>query len=542
MSLTVADIQRWDAEAVREVAAAAAARARAFSEAAAGLDALPALGSWRGAGAEAAAAAVLRTRAELQDRTQQALAVAESVGRAAERIEAITGELARLRCEIEVYQAEILGGTVVARPGSAHSRAVIPPLQLRLDGIVEQANSVDAELIAALGGSTAPAAPAAGPPALSRTLPDDPAAVNDLWQRIGVAERDAIFRRDPAVGNRPGLPAGSASDPGKDHYNRLHLAAELARASAAGSANLADLQALDRVLAANPGLRLMLLDTSGERLRAAVAAGDPDTATHVSVTTPGLNTTVAGSLEAMAGEAIALRQRATEQLRRTPGRNRETVASIAWIGYDAPQIHVSDGPVEMLRGAVGVSHDRVAGGAARDLSRFYAGLQAARPAEPAHLTAIGHSYGSLTTGLALQQPGVHGVSDAVFYGSPGIKASAPGDLGLSPGHVFVMETGDDPIQWVFDVPAAARALAPVIPGPLDDALLGAAELSGAGKFGPNPAENPAFVQMETGALWGMGAAYGHSDYPRGGVGADARTAAHNIAAVVAGLNANIIRR
>ncbi|EUA18168.1 alpha/beta hydrolase family protein [Mycobacterium xenopi 3993] len=60
------------------------------------------------------------------------------------------------------------------------------------------------------------------------------------------------------------------------------------------------------------------------------------------------------------------------------------------------------------------------------------------------MTAIGHSYGSLTTGLALQEPGNHGVTDALFYGSPGIEASTPQQLHVQPGHVYAMETPDDP--------------------------------------------------------------------------------------------------
>ena len=96
----------------------------------------------------------------------------------------------------------------------------------------------------------------------------------------------------------------------------------------------------------------------------------------------------------MMGEAIALRGLATGQPARTPGRHRETVASIGWIGYDdarrsAPARALSPWP----RALSGGPRPRRRG-AARDLSRFYAGLQAARDVGPAHLTAIGHSYGS----------------------------------------------------------------------------------------------------------------------------------------------------
>jgi len=540
VSLTVEQIRRWDAEAVRTVALAAGARAQALAVATDGLAVLPGFGSWQGEAATAARVAIARTRAELEAAGRQAAAVAEAAGRAASGIEGVQAELRGLTVEAALSGCEIdpVANRIMARPWE--SRSAVPALQHRLDSIVEQANSLDSELATALGSSDGLAA--SGPSdARSRPLPEDPRAFSELWQRLSRTERDQLYGRDPAIANHPGMPVGNPHTAGKDHYLRRYLAEELVRAQAAGSADLADLQALDRVLAAHPDIRLMLLDTTGERLRAAFAAGNPDTATHVSVSVPGMNTTVADSVDGMATEAIGLRQLASRQLAWVPARSRETVATIGWIGYPAPQIRARDGLAGMMRGAVEVSHDDVAAAAAQDLSRFFAGIQAARDVGPAHLTAIGHSYGSLTTGLALQVPGTHGVSDAVFYGSPGIGASAPADLGLAPGHVFAMATPDDPIRWVYDGPAVARALAPVIPGPLDDALLAAAEVSGAGEFGPNPAGNPAFVQLETEGMWGLEGASGHSEYPRAG-DAGERTSVYNLAAVVAGLDGNVMKK
>ena len=522
------------------MADAASVRAEALMGAADGLAVLPGFGSWQGEAATAAHSAIARTRADLEVAGRQAAAVAAAAGRAAPWIEGVQAELRVLTVDAALSGCEIdpAANRVMAKPWE--SREGVPALQHRLDSIVEQANSLDSQLAAALGSADDEAAP--GPSdALSRPLPEDPRAFRELWQRLSQAERDQLYDRDPTIGNHPGMPVGNAHTADKDHYLRRHLAEELHRAQAAESADLADLQALDLVLAAHPDIRLMLLDTRGERLRAAFAAGNPDTATHISVSVPGMNTTVADSVDGMVTEAIGLRQLASRQLAWLPGRARETVATIGWIGYQAPQIRARDGLGGMVQGAVEVSQDKVAAAAAHDLSRFYAGIQAAREVGPAHLTAIGHSYGSLTTGLALQVPGGHGVSDAVFYGSPGVAASAPGDLGLAPGHVFAMATPDDPIRWVYDGPAVARALAPVIPGPLDDALLAAAEVSGAGEFGPDPAANPAFVQMETEGMWGLEGASGHSEYPRAGEAGE-RTSVYNLAAVVAGLDGNVMKK
>ena len=60
-------------------------------------------------------------------------------------------------------------------------------------------------------------------------------------------------------------------------------------------------------------------------------------------------------------------------------------------------------------------------------------------------------------------------------------------------------------------------------GPLAATVVGGMDLTGAGDFGPNPATNPNFTHLETGATavpngqggtMNLGGASGHSDYPR----------------------------
>jgi ankyrin repeat protein len=77
-----------------------------------------------------------------------------------------------------------------------------------------------------------------------------------------------------------------------------------------------------------------------------------------------------------------------------------------------------------------------------DLSRFLDGINASRATDP-HLTALGHSYGSTTTGHALQK--TNGVDDAVLFGSPGASTDEVTDLHAPPGHVAVIEARDDPV-------------------------------------------------------------------------------------------------
>ena len=106
-----------------------------------------------------------------------------------------------------------------------------------------------------------------------------------------------------------------------------------------------------------------------------------------------------------------------------------------------------------------------------------------------------------------------------------------------------MQTPDDPIQQVYDAPPIARAVAPFLPHPLDDLaqnMLNGMDASGAGAFGPNPATNPNFTHLATGEVTVpdgrvLGAASGHSDYPRwDGANNQPYTTGYNIAAVIAG--------
>ncbi|BBX99037.1 putative alpha/beta hydrolase [Mycobacterium lacus] len=427
-------------------------------------------------------------------------------------------------------------------------------------------------------------------PHLSQPLPEDPKQFAELWNRLTREQKDWLYGQDHYIGNHDGM---AAID--RDHYNRLTLGDELARAQAAAAQAdalraqhpdwaageniphpnepgaifddrrayevwqhhyddarnqakyLPDLQAVDRAVAGNPDRKLLLLDTkNGRQARAAVAVGDPDTATHVSVTTPGLNTTVHGGIGNMTEEATNLRTEALRQLSFTPGHQHDTVAAIAWIGYDAPQIPGWDDIGRSLVGGWDVSHDDVARAGAHDLARFYDGLGAAHQGAPAHLTAIGHSYGSLTTGLALQEPGNHGVSDALFYGSPGIEASTPRQLQLGPGHVYAMETPDDPIQWAYN----SKTLSHSLPSGLAQILGLGADATGTGDFGPNPATNPNFTRLGTGpavvsdghgGTLNLQGAHGHSDYPRQGSNNMPRTTGYNIAAIVAGLGDTAVR-
>ncbi len=608
MALTLADVDRWDAGAVREVSTALAKRGASATDVKAGLNKLPLIATWQGSGGDAARASLGKLSAYLAAHGEEMNKVSSATSESADDIERLKNSLRRIEedakhegfsVDMETGEVTPLNTQMIGDPIYAMQQA---DLMTRIAQLLQAATTADADLANAL---TSAGSDAAGRPqdprvldALNEPLPDDPEQFHELWEQLTAEQKDALFERDHAIANRPSMPAVD-----RDYYNRLALPEALknaqdaqARADAleaahpdwangqnlppkntpgaifddrlkyeawqqqydaarTGAKYLPDLQAVDKSVTGFPDRKLLLLDTkSGDLMHAAVAIGNPDTASHVSVTAPGLNTTVQGAMTGMSSEATNLRAEAIRQLEATPGHELESVSTIAWIGYDAPQIPGFDYKGASLDGAWGVSHDDVAKVGAHDLARFYDGLTISHEGVPAELTAIGHSYGSLTTGLALQEPGNHGVTDAIFYGSPGIEATTPAQLQLPNGHVFTMETPNDPIQAVYDGPAALKAGASMLPPPLNGVALSglaAMDLTGTGDFGPNPATNPNFTHLATGpsvvsdgngGTMTLGGASGHSDYPRFMNDGAPRTTNYNIAAIIAGLGDDAIRQ
>ena len=294
-----------------------------------------------------------------------------------------------------------------------------------------------------------------------------PAANNAYWDSLSDADRQDVLDHHPEwVGNLDGIPAVA-----RDEANRTLLPGDLERvtrerdeAQAArdrldsgtstdpgADGKLADnldvsqervksLEAITSLPANSEDQQLLVLDTSGELVKAAVAVGDVDTADHVSVHIPGMTTTVGDSLDGKVGEANALTLQTEDQLRRQ-GRGDETVASVVWIGYEAPQNGEVLDDFDLTDTA---ATEDTAKAAAPVLSNFLNGIDASRTSDP-DLTTLAHSYGSTTTGLGLMYGDGTGVDNAIFYGSPGLGTDDITDLGIQDGHVFVEEAKNDPV-------------------------------------------------------------------------------------------------
>ncbi|MCU1647161.1 MAG: alpha/beta hydrolase fold-containing protein [Nocardia sp.] len=359
-------------------------------------------------------------------------------------------------------------------------------------------------------------------------LPTDPKQLHDYWESLTPAEKDALYDHDNYIGNRDGLPSVD-----RDHYNREKLDDELTRAQNGDKAvaeKLGDLQAVQKTLGDHPDAMLLLMDTqSGKQAHAAVSLGNPDTAYNVSVSAAGLNGNVHGSLSGMVNEGKNVKDTAQSRLGVLPDgdpRKNQSVVPIAWIGSDLPQADYKDVPADLdgrtWAGYKEVVSDTLAKDGAPKLASFYDGVRASHDSGSMHLTAVGHSYGSLMTGLALQEPGHKPVDDVLVYGSPG--------LDLPQKHWWLPEKANDVDVSKLNVPDDHRY---EMTGGKDTI----AKLPG---YGPNPQALPGFTHLETGPTTtqdgvSRDGAYSHADYPRNGSNNELRTSGWNIAMIVAGL-------
>lgn len=254
----------------------------------------------------------------------------------------------------------------------------------------------------------------------------DPAAVNAWWLALSRAEREALkVARPEAIGNLDGIPLAD-----RDESNRAQLSAlyntlkEREKDDELWSAHDKDLMAKTKEIYRALGAAEGQLDENGEPVagflmifdpgashgdgHAAIAFGNPETADHVSVNVPGLTSTM-NNFSGVAGDAAHVREMAARQ-------GAGMVASIAWLGYDAPDF---DRSLDGIRDGLGVTGEGKAAAGAKDLSHFVDGLRATRTGhDPAHLTVIGHSYGSVT--VAKAAGGDMHADDVVLVGSPGV--------------------------------------------------------------------------------------------------------------------------
>lgn len=537
MTVTPADIERWDPDAIRTVFEAAIRRAHGTRTASAAVTDMMRLLDFGGDTAEAAHAATQHTSLVLDGHADACEAVARAAEQAAGEIVTIKSRLRAMREYASENHLVIDDATgAVLPPSNVYSRSADEQQQIfdaalrltdDLRGLLVSAAIADEDLAAAIRGADGDLSSAQVDEQLGHHLPAMPVIppvgstadqVSRWWHALLPAQQDQVTEWLPnAIRNLDGVPVTV-----RGKLNKAELQHEISRLGrgwfdGAGywhtdPEKLADLQALRYTLDTVPESSLILLDTkiTPGKVLASVGIGDVDNAECVGVMVAGLNSRVSATVADLTNQAAAQRDKARELRTAAHRPNPGAVASIAWLGYDAP---------DSLRD---VTHDWHARQGARSLNSFYKGLAAASNVANQHITAFGHSYGSLVTSLALQLGAP--VSDVVLYGSPGGELTDASQLGVQPGHAYYMIGLDDVV---------------------------AENIPGFGAFGAALQDVPGMVPLSTTTglappnEYGDGQlherAYGHSDYGRMGSNGQLRMSAYNMAVVLAGLPDDLVR-
>ncbi|MCX4583828.1 alpha/beta hydrolase [Streptomyces sp. NBC_01481] len=173
-----------------------------------------------------------------------------------------------------------------------------------------------------------------------------------------------------------------------------------------------------------PEAYLLGFSTEGDG-RAILANGNPDTADHQSVYVPG-TTAELGTIEGDINRSVNVWNSADAKA------GGQSVSTITWLGYDAPDSVPKDAPFE---------HYAYDGAPA--LNRFLDGLETSHTGDTApHRTVIGHSYGTTLVGAAAETGDLN-ADDVVFAGSPGVKVSGADEMDVPKGHVWNEEAKGD---------------------------------------------------------------------------------------------------
>ncbi|MGW5643314.1 alpha/beta hydrolase [Saccharopolyspora sp. NPDC003752] len=466
--VSFADVRRWKPDALEEVFRTLGKRRDELVGLDDDLHAARNPEGWTGEAAENSAKRHAELGKDLHRLVAEVDGVRDAVGKAAEVVEQIKKRLDATEHQARANGFEITedgGIRDAAPPQDVPAEEIERVKQQRLrardelaaavESILDDAERTDAELAKTLTAAEQDEIQPGAAPAqtMAAKAPEDggPAENAKWWKSLSDAEREAYTKNPPAwLGNRDGIPGEV-----RDKANRARIAGErstlqarkdeLREGGVSGDeeeelakvdAKLKSIDAVEQMLARGDR-QLLLLDTGGERAKAAVAVGDVDTADHVSVFTPGMNTTVDGSLNADKQMDQLRRQAQFESDRHGDGGK---VAAVTWVGTEFPQRSEVTDPDRSVATA------KLAEDGGKKLASFCEGINASRDDDP-HLTAIGHSYGSTITGYAMQEQG-HGVDDAVFSGSPGVGTDDVEDLNVPAGHSYRIEAKND---WVADL-------------------------------------------------------------------------------------------
>jgi hypothetical protein len=259
-----------------------------------------------------------------------------------------------------------------------------------------------------LGGIPVPGAP-----------PPDPAGAAAWWAAMSEEQRRDWIEAEPGlVGVLDGVPAWA-----RDQANRLLLEEVLPgdRGFAMAMATANEIRAREEA-----GEVVQLLQFAPDHELVALALGDLDTADAVGVVIPGVGNDPLGDLDDVADDAAAV---ADAAIAAAPGL---AVATVAYLGY-RPPVNV----------ALGLGQEAArTGGAALD--RVLDGIAATRAGDPARVTVVAHSYGTVVTDESAERPGELSADAVVLMGSPGVDNDR---AGFEVDEIYEASGGSDPITW-----------------------------------------------------------------------------------------------
>ncbi|MFJ7411515.1 alpha/beta hydrolase [Streptomyces sp. NPDC098077] len=281
---------------------------------------------------------------------------------------------------------------------------------------------------------------------LAESVPEDksPAERKKWWDGLAEEQRQEYLKIAPdLIGGLDGIPALV-----RDEANRNYLPVlidELARQGGDDAKTKLDaLRMIQDKLGESSHPPMFLLGVGDEgNGRAIVSYGNPDASRHVAAYVPGLGTKLDGdfvedTMKRAHDTAIGAQDVDPSS------------ASIVWLGYDAPQNVDVMTKGDAQRGAPAYNE-------------FMAGLSATNANEDPHVTAIGHSYGSLTVGTAAKESGgIPGVDDVILLGSPGVDVQRATELGVGKDHVFVGAADNDPVTHLPTRGESALAAGPAL--------------------------------------------------------------------------------
>ncbi|OBH03676.1 hypothetical protein A5696_07245 [Mycobacterium sp. E2699] len=269
-----------------------------------------------------------------------------------------------------------------------------------------------------------------------RLIADHPPELGNL-NGVPVAVRSAVnravmnddLRRVQDVAAQNGVSADDVVDAPGDYGLTALAVARYTNASRTRQGLNASEAAFDERV--HPGAFLLKYqpEAFGGEGAAAIAVGNPDTATHTAVLVTGAGSGVRdGTLAKTEGARLY------EESVRADGRR---TAVVTWVGYDAPDNWYD----------TGLREPDMARGGARALAADVNALAVTHGGAPTHLTVVGHSYGS----TVVSDAAVYGMraNDVVLVGSPGTDlAHSAADFHLSPGgHLYVGAASGDAVTW-----------------------------------------------------------------------------------------------